>query len=88
MCFGVIDNNRVFLQAGPGNVADYEAQACAAFQPMGPDTKPMSYHELPAGVLEDVTQLRLWTGKSIAEAVTAKRPTKPKRGRGVSPCRP
>ena len=86
--FGVIDNNQVFLRTGPGNVGDYEAQACAAFQPMGPDTKPMSYHELPAGVLEDLAQLRLWLGKALIEAAAAKKPAKPKRGRDGSPSRP
>ena len=85
--FGVIDNNQLFLRTGSGNVADYEAQGCAPFQPMGPDTKPMSYHELPAGVLEGVSQLRLWLGKALAAAATSKKPTKRKRGRDGSPSR-
>jgi len=74
--FGVIDNNQVFLRTGPGNIADYEVQACAPFQPMGPDTKPMSYHELPVGVLEDIRTLRVWMDKSIVEAIAAKKPKK------------
>ena len=86
--FGVIDDNRVFLRTGPGNLAGYEAQGSAPFQPMGPNTKPMSYHELPAGVLEDVTQLRVWLGKSLVEAAAAKKPAKRKRGRDGSPNRP
>ncbi len=82
--FGVIDNNQLFLRTGPGNLADYEAQDCAPFQPMGPGTKPMSYHELPGGVLEDIRALRLWTAKSITEARAAKKPAKktsPQRGK-------
>ena len=85
--FGVIDNNQLFLRTGSGNVADYEAQGCAAFQPMGPGTKPMSYHELPSGVLEDVSQLRLWLSKALAEAAAAKKPVKRKRGGNGSPSR-
>lgn len=85
--FGAIDDNRVFLRTGPGNVADYEEQGCAPFQPMGPDTKPMSYHELPAGVLEDVSQLRTWLGKALVEAAAAKKPAKRKRVRDGSPSR-
>ncbi len=79
--FAAIDNNQLFLRTGPGNLADYESAGSAAFQPMGPDTKPMSYHELPGGVLEDVSALRLWLGKALVEAAAGKKQTKPKRGR-------
>ncbi len=74
--FAVIDNNQLFLRTGPGNLADYESAGSAPFQPMGPDTKPMSYHELPVGVLEDVAKLRLWVSKAITEAIAAKKPKK------------
>ncbi len=83
--FGVIDNNQIFLRTGPGNLADYESVGSAAFQPMGPDTKPMSYHELPVGVLEDVAKLRLWVSKAITEATATKKPVKRKRGGDGSP---
>ena len=85
--FGVIDNNQVFLRTGPGNLADYKSAGSAPFQPMGPDTKPMSYHELPGGVLEDVGALRLWLDKALVEAAAGKKQTKRKRGRDCLPRR-
>ena len=69
--FGVIDDNRVFLRTGAGNVADYTALGCAQFQPIS-DAKPMSYHELPGDVLENRTKLRGWLCKSIHEAAEAR----------------
>ncbi len=75
--FGVIDDNRVFLRTGPGNVADYVKLDCAPFQPI-PDAKPMSYHELPGDVLESAAMLREWLPKAFAEA-TAVAIKKPKR---------
>lgn len=68
--FGVIDDNRVFLRTGPGNVADYVKLDCAPFQPI-PGAKPMSYHELPGDVLESVAKLREWLPKALAAAMAA-----------------
>jgi DNA transformation protein and related proteins len=76
--FGVIDDNRVFLRTGPGNVAEYEKLDCAPFQPI-PDAKPMSYHELPGDVLESRSKLREWMPKALEEArVAALKKPKPK----------
>lgn len=69
--FGVIDDNRVFLRTGPGNVADFVDLGCAQFQPI-PDARPMSYHELPGEVLESRSKLRSWLPKAVEEARSAR----------------
>jgi DNA transformation protein and related proteins len=70
--FGLIDDNQLYFRTGPGNRADYEARDCRPFQPFGDDAKPMSYHEVPAGILENVEQLREWLQKAVVEATAAK----------------
>lgn len=84
--FGVVDNDTTFFRTGDSNRSDFESRGMKPFQPMGPDTKPMAYHEVPADVLEDVELLRDWMTKAVLEAVAAKsRPTRRKGGPGKRP---
>lgn len=70
--FGVVDDDTTFFRTGDSNRPDYVSRGMKPFQPMGPDTKPMSYHEVPGDVLEDIDQLRDWLTKAIAEAASNK----------------
>lgn len=87
--FAVIDNDVLFLRTGDTNRGEYERRGMAAFQPMGPGTKPMAYHELPGDILENVAALAEWVGASVEEArksgsrgrAEAAGPGSPKRGR-------
>jgi DNA transformation protein and related proteins len=80
--FGVVDNDTVFFRTGDATRASYESRGMEPFQPMGPGTKPMSYHEVPADVLEDPVRLSEWLNKAVGEAAlaTATKP-KPKPGK-------
>jgi DNA transformation protein and related proteins len=75
--FGAVDDDVVFFRTGGSNRADYEARGMKPFRPMGPDTKPMAYHEVPADVLERIDELTAWMTRAIAEAALNRR-TKPK----------
>lgn len=84
--FGVVDNDTTFFRTGDSNRGDYESRGMKPFRPMGPDTKPMAYHEVPADVLEDVELLRDWVTKAVLEAAAAKsRPARRKGGLGKRP---
>ena len=81
--FGVVDNDTVFFRTGDSNRTDYESRGMEPFQPMGPGTKPMAYHEVPADVLEDVGPLGDWMAKAVREAESAKPRPKPRRSGGA-----
>lgn len=76
--FAVIDNDVLFFRTGEGNRAEFERRGMAPFQPMGPDTKPMAYHEVPGEVLENALELAAWVASSVEEArrAGARRPGK------------
>ncbi len=66
--FALLDNDTLYFKTGDTNRADYEAQNRQPFQPFGPDTKPMAYHELPGAVLENVSELAVWMARAIEVA--------------------
>lgn len=66
--FAVIDNDVLFFRTGDGNRGEYERRGMAPFQPMGPETKPMAYHEVPGEILENPGELGMWMAASIDEA--------------------
>lgn len=66
--FAILDNDLLYLRTGEGNRGEYERLGMRAFQPMGPDTKPMAYHELPGDVLEDVGRLEGWVAAAVEQA--------------------
>ena len=75
--FGVVDDDVTFFRTSDHNRRDYEELGMRPFQPMGPETKPMAYHEVPADVLENLEKLRAWLDKSIHAA--GEKPIKRKR---------
>lgn len=76
--FALLDNDTLFFKTGDANRADFEARGMKPFQPFGPDSKPMAYHELPGDVLEDVAELAAWMAKAIqvADAKAVKKPVR------------
>ena len=71
--FGLIAADVFYLKVDDSNRADYLAQGCAAFQPRAndPDAYSMSYFAVPAEVLEDVDELKMWVRKSVGIAAAA-----------------
>ncbi len=70
--FALLDNDTLYFKTGDANRADFEARGMPPFQPFGPGTKPMDYHELPGDVLENVAELGRWIAKAVAVAATTK----------------
>ena len=74
--FALIDDDTLFFKTGDANRADYESRGMKRFMPY-PDQNPsgggMGYHEVPADVLEDKTELARWAAKSISVAKGASR---------------
>lgn len=68
--FGILANEKLWMKVGPINQADYEAAGMQPFFPFD-SPKPMGYWELPPGILEHETELRLWADKAIAVALAA-----------------
>lgn len=80
--FAVIDDDVLFLRTGDSNRDAHVSRGMAAFQPMGPGTAAMSYHEVPCDVLEDVARLGPWVEAAIHEAGLARRkPSGPRAAR-------
>ena len=70
--FALLDNDTLYFKTGDANRADFEARGMKRFQPFGPSTKPMGYHEVPADVLENMAELEAWMGKAVAVAGQAR----------------
>lgn len=70
--FALLDNDTLYFKTGDTNRADFEARGMPPFQPFGPGTKPMDYHELPGDVLENVAEFPEWIAKAVAVATVAK----------------
>ena len=83
--FGLIADDTLYLKTGDANRAEYEAAGMEPFTYTG-KSKPvsMSYHQVPADVLEDPDLLCDWAGKAfaVAHAATAAAPPKRKRSKG------
>ncbi len=84
--FGLIASETLYLKTGDANRADFEAAGMGPFTYTG-KSKPvsMSYHEVPADVLEDPDLLSDWAGTAFAVAHAAKAAAPPKRKRRKKP---
>jgi DNA transformation protein and related proteins len=80
--FGLIDDDTLFFKVDDSNRTDYTTRGCKPFQPFPdePEAYSMSYFEVPADVLEDPDELKLWARKAVA-AAQAKRSQRGKRRR-------
>jgi DNA transformation protein len=70
--FALIAEDRLYFKVSDATRSDFERQRMEPFRPFGED-HAMGYYEVPADVVEDVAQLRLWAQKAIDVAAAAKR---------------
>lgn len=78
--FGIVAYDRLWFKVDDSNRADYEARGLKPFQPFPDRPTVMSYFEVPANLLNQAEELRLWAARSIAAARQAKKssPKKPR----------
>jgi DNA transformation protein and related proteins len=71
--FGLLDDDTIYLKVDDTNRGDYVARGCKPFRPLtdDPDAYSMSYFEVPADVLEDPDDLKIWARKSLSVAAAA-----------------
>ena len=75
--FAVLDDDTLYFKTNETTRPDYEARGVKPFQPFGPDTQVLPYHEVPADVLENVNELKVWMARSVAVAARKKPRRKP-----------
>jgi DNA transformation protein len=70
--FALIGDDTLYFKVDDSNRADYLARRSQPFRPFADDpTYSMNYFQLPEDVLEDTSELREWTRKSLAVAASA-----------------
>lgn len=75
--FGIVAFDRLWFKVDDSNRADYEARDMGPFKPFPDRPTAMSYFEVPADLLDDAEELRVWAMRSVAIARrTKKRPAK------------
>lgn len=65
--FALIAEDRLYFKVDDINRSDYEAAGMGPFYPYD-SPKPMSYWELPPGVLENAEELDIWVDKALKVA--------------------
>ena len=70
--FALIAADRLYFKVDDATRPDFERRGMEPFRPFGEDSA-MGYYEVPADVVEDVTQLEVWMRKAIEVAAKAKR---------------
>ena len=77
--FGLIAYDTLYFKTGDANRADYEDAGMGPFTYEG-KSKPvaMSYHQVPADLLEDPDSLSEWARRAFDIALTSKKAKNPK----------
>jgi DNA transformation protein len=77
--FALIAEDALYFKVNDTNKPDFEAAGMTPFHPDG-SPRPMNYWELPADVLSNDEELKVWVDKAlrIAEAQAAKKLRKKK----------
>ena len=70
--FALIAEDLLYFKVDDTTRPDFERLGMEPFRPFGEDSA-MGYYEVPADVVEDVTQLEVWMRKAIEVAAKAKR---------------
>ncbi len=70
--FGIVAFDRLWFKVDDSNRADYEARGMGPFQPFSDRPTKMSYFEIPANLLDDAEELRVWAMRSVAIVRRAK----------------
>ncbi len=71
--FGIVAFDRLWFKVDDSNRADYEARGMGPFKPFPDRPTAMSYFEVPADLLDDAEELRVWALRSVAIARRAKK---------------
>jgi DNA transformation protein len=81
--FALMDDDSLYFKVDDTNRKDYEARGMGPFMPFGDDSHVMGYYEVPAEVIEDEDELRVWMTKAVdvarAKAKKSKKSKKPER---------
>jgi DNA transformation protein len=77
--FGLIAYDTLYFKTGDANRADYEDAGMGPFTYEG--TVAMSYHQVPADLLEDPDGLSEWARRAFDVALKSKKAKKPKSSR-------
>jgi DNA transformation protein len=75
--FGLMADDTLYLKVDDLTRGDYERAGMRPFRPYGEDGPAMNYCELPAEILEDRGELRIWVERAV-EAARRKRGAKRK----------
>jgi DNA transformation protein and related proteins len=70
--FALIAEGCLYFKVDDSTRLDFERLGMERFRPFG-EENAMGYYEVPADVLEDLTQLEVWMRKAIDVAAQAKR---------------
>ena len=71
--FALIDDDALYFKTDDANRPRFEKAGSRQFCPFPDRPNPvMAYWEVPAEVLEDAEQLRLWTREALAAALAAR----------------
>ena len=79
--FALADDDTLYLKVDDLTREAFEQRGMPPFRPFGETGETMSYHALPADLLEDTEALLPWVEKALAAAA---RKTKAARSRGRS----
>ena len=71
--FALIAEDRLYFKVDDATRPEFERRGMEPFRPFGEESA-MGYYEVPADVVEDVSQLEPWTRNAIDVAAKAKRP--------------
>ncbi len=82
--FGIVAFDRLWFKVDDSNRADYQARGMDAFKPFADRPTTMSYFEVPADLLDDSEELRIWAVRSVAIARHAKKKSAPRKPRKQS----
>lgn len=71
--FALMDDDTLYLKAGPATRARFVEAGMPAFAPFGDDTHVMQYYAVPADLLESPDDLREWVDLALSVATTSRK---------------
>ncbi len=74
--FAILQNDTLYLKVDDRNRGDYERAGMKPFKPYSDRSMTFQYYELPAAVLEDEDELRVWIRRSLAAVVVKPTPAR------------
>ena len=66
--FALADNDELYFRVDDSNRGDFEREGMAAFSPIGPGSKSMSYFAVPLRLYDEPEELAQWTRRAITVA--------------------